>query len=57
MAYIITDKCDKNGMCKPICPAEAIFEGETKFAIDQELCIECGACAAACPQAAIDPPK
>jgi len=57
MAYVITDKCDKIGACKPACPVDAISEGESKFVIDPDLCIECGACAAACPALAIDAPE
>jgi ferredoxin len=57
MAYYITDKCNKAGACKPVCPVEAISEGARKFVIDPDLCIECGACAAACPELAIDQPK
>ena len=57
MAYTITDKCDKIGACKPVCPVEAIYEGESQFIIDESLCIECGACAEACPALAIEAPK
>jgi Fe-S-cluster-containing hydrogenase component 2 len=57
MAYTITDKCDKAGACKPVCPVDAISEQDTKFVIDEDLCVECGACAAACPKEAIEAPK
>ncbi len=57
MSYVITDKCDKAGACKPVCPVNAISESETKFVIDPDLCTECGACAAVCPELAIDQPK
>lgn len=57
MAYMITDKCDKVGVCLPVCPVGAISEGEVKFVIDPELCIDCGACAAVCPEAAINAPQ
>lgn len=57
MAYVITDKCDKQGLCKPVCPVEAISEGDKKYVIDESLCIECGACEAICPISAIEPPK
>jgi len=57
MAYFITDKCDKAGACKPVCPVEAISESETKFVIDPDLCIDCGACAEVCPELAIKEPK
>ncbi|MBC8016147.1 MAG: 4Fe-4S binding protein [Sporomusaceae bacterium] len=55
MAHVITDKCDKFGACKPACPVEAISEGESKFIINPNLCIDCGACAAVCPELAINP--
>lgn len=57
MAYIIIDKCDKSGICRDFCPVDAISEGEMKYIIDPELCIDCGACVEACPIAAIEPPK
>lgn len=50
MAFVITDKCDKIGACKPVCPVEAITEGEAKYVIDADKCIDCGAC----PAVAID---
>ena len=31
------------------CPVECISEGEEKYIIDPERCIECGTCAAVCP--------
>lgn len=31
------------------CPVEAISEGDGKYVIDADTCIECGACADACP--------
>jgi ferredoxin len=57
MAHVITDKCDKIGACKPVCPVGAITEGETKFVIDPELCVDCGDCAAVCPAVAIEAGK
>ncbi len=57
MAYTITDKCDKAGACKPVCPVDAISEGATKYIIDPEICVDCGACAEACPASAIEAPK
>ena len=33
---------------------EAISEGDGKYVIDADACIECGACADACP---VDAPK
>ena len=40
MAYVITDKCVACGTCQPVCPVEAISEGEI-YHIDPDTCIEC----------------
>jgi NAD-dependent dihydropyrimidine dehydrogenase PreA subunit len=55
MAYEISDECTKCGSCKPVCPVEAISEGETKYVIDADTCIDCGVCAGECPVEAIAP--
>jgi ferredoxin len=52
MAYVINDACVSCGACAPVCPVEAIHEGEGKYEIDAN-CIDCGACAEACPVEAI----
>jgi NADP-reducing hydrogenase subunit HndC len=46
---IIEDKCIGCGMCKRVCPADAIT-GEKKEAhvIDTDKCVKCGACVDAC---------
>ena len=41
MAYKITDECISCGACEPECPNQAIFEGETIYAIDPAKCTEC----------------
>ena len=51
MAYTITDACLK---CADTCPLGIITEGEDKYEIDAEQCVECGSCAAACPVEAIE---
>lgn len=56
MAYSISDKCDKQGVCMAACPVAAISEGDNKYVIDPEVCIDCGACAAVCPASAINEP-
>ena len=46
MAYRITDKCIA---CEQECPVGAISQGDERYVIDKEKCIECGACQAVCP--------
>ncbi len=55
MAYVISDDCIQCGACKPICPVEAISEGDPKYVIDPDKCIDCGACEGECPVNAISP--
>jgi NAD-dependent dihydropyrimidine dehydrogenase PreA subunit len=55
MAYVITDECTMCGSCKPVCPVEAIAEGDPKYTIDPDACIDCGACEGECPVGAIKP--
>ena len=52
MAYVINDNCVACGTCAPVCPVEAISEGDI-FKIDPEVCIDCGACKDGCPVDAI----
>ena len=43
MAFIINDECIACGACAEACPVEAIAEGDGKYVIDADKCIECGA--------------
>lgn len=45
----------KVGECAQVCPVDCIQEGEEMFFIDPDVCIDCGACEAVCPEAAIYP--
>ena len=45
MAYKITDACIACGACADACPVSAISEGDGKYEIDADTCIECGASA------------
>ncbi len=55
MAYVISDSCTACGVCKDVCPVEAISEGTPIYKIDPEKCTDCGVCADTCPVSAIAP--
>jgi len=54
MAYKISDACVACGACLPVCPVEAISEGDI-YKINPDTCIDCGACVSECPSDAISP--
>ncbi len=55
MALIITDECINCDVCEPVCPNQAIYQGDVIFEIDPERCTECVGhfnepqCVAVCP--------
>jgi len=53
MPHRITDDCSACGTCIDECAVEAISQGDTKYVIDADACIDCGSCAAVCPNGAI----
>lgn len=58
MAYVITGLCERAGLCQDVCPTDSIHavEGDAEwpiYYIDPDTCIDCGACAAECPNEAI----
>ncbi|MCL2337981.1 MAG: 4Fe-4S binding protein [Firmicutes bacterium] len=53
MAYEITDDCVLCGNCADECPIKAVKNEGDKYAIEQELCVECGACTFVCDSGAI----
>jgi ferredoxin len=57
MAYVITPLCERAGLCVDVCPTDAIHFVEDNsdwpiYYINPETCIDCGACAAECPNEA-----
>jgi ferredoxin len=65
MAYIIAEPCigTKDTACVEVCPVDCIhptkdednFEEAKQLYIDNETCIDCGACEPVCPVTAIFP--
>ncbi len=58
MAYVITAKCERAGLCVDACPTDSIHfvDGDPDwptYYINPETCIECAACEAECPNEAI----
>jgi NAD-dependent dihydropyrimidine dehydrogenase PreA subunit len=55
MTYVVTQACVdvKDRSCLEQCPVDCIYEGERMMYIHPDECIDCGACEAACPMAAI----
>jgi ferredoxin len=55
MALMITDECINCDVCEPVCPNNAIYQGESIFEIDPAYCTECVGhfdepqCVAVCP--------
>ncbi|MFQ5535452.1 MAG: YfhL family 4Fe-4S dicluster ferredoxin [Sphingomonadales bacterium] len=41
MALIITEDCTSCDACKPVCPNQAISEGDDIYVIDPFRCTEC----------------
>ncbi|MDR1560805.1 MAG: 4Fe-4S binding protein [Holosporaceae bacterium] len=50
---IIAEKCKKCLVCIDVCPLRAISEKDGKISIDKNICLNCGCCAASCPNKAI----
>jgi ferredoxin len=55
MTHVVTEACIncKHTDCVEVCPADAFREGPNFLVIDPDVCIDCMACVAECPRAAI----
>ena len=53
MASGMSDECVSCGSGADVCPAAAMSEGDGKYVIDADACLECGTCEAECPNDAI----
>ena len=55
MSLIITDECINCDVCEPVCPNEAIYQGEMIYEIHPDQCTECvghfseAQCVSICP--------
>ena len=41
MSLMITDECINCDVCEPVCPNEAIYQGQEIYEISSDLCTEC----------------
>lgn len=41
MSLLITDECINCDVCEPVCPNEAIYQGQEIYEINPNLCTEC----------------
>ena len=61
MALLINALCVNCDVCAPVCPNQAISQGETIYEIDPRRCTECVGhhdepqCVVVCPVECIDP--
>ncbi len=50
---VVKTLCSNCGVCRPVCPNEAILEKEGLSLIQEDKCLTCGYCVSACPMFAI----
>ncbi|MGL3109071.1 DUF3470 domain-containing protein [Bradyrhizobium sp. BR 1432] len=55
MAFVVTNSCIRCKFqdCLQSCPATCFYEGQNMLVINQDECIDCGACEPECPAEAI----
>jgi len=55
---VIEDNCGKCGICRSVCPYEAITIPEDEYPqFNAELCQSCGLCVSSCPTRALETPN
>ena len=52
--YFITDGCIGSGSCAEVCPQDCIVTDAVPHVIQQDHCLHCGNCMAACPAGAVE---
>ena len=57
MTFVVKAECVKckYADCVEVCPVECFYEGEDMLYVNPDECIDCDACAPACPVGAVVP--
>ncbi len=53
--YVISSDCMDCGVCRPMCPLDAIVQAKHQLVILKRICNGCGLCTPYCPVQAIVP--